>query len=113
MILKAGSKVYRVRDVDPYDDEKPHTWEIESREVKSASDKMIILKTAFPGVYRSRFQPNALGLLFFATPEEALTTFARRAREEIASCARRIGESERAISWALKRAMEITEKRKT
>lgn len=97
--LKAGDRVYFVAEYDP-PGPKPHTWQVCEREIKSASDKMIILKASLG--FRTRFTPDALGLIFFATKREAIEIFEERCRRAISEAQRSIEDNKRAIEWAIR-----------
>lgn len=98
--LKPGDLVYRVVEHDPPAGE--HTWRIETAQVKSCSDRMIILKNTAPsklGLWGTRFKPDMLGVLFFVSEEEALLHFVRKQRVAVESAERAITEARRAIAW--------------
>ena len=97
--MKAGTIVYRVGEVDP-PDEKLHTWKVNAIVVERASDKQIKLKTPFPGLHRTLFNPDAFGRAFFATPLQAIQAFLAEQRGDIESADRRRKEAERAVTWA-------------
>lgn len=101
--LKAGCLVYRVVEVDP-PGEGPHTWKAACIEVHSASAKQIKLKTAFSGLFKTRFTPDAFGRVFFETPLQAIQHFLIARRLEMESFARQRAECERAIEWASNQA---------
>jgi hypothetical protein len=98
--LKAGDLVYRVAAYDPAEEGAIHTWKIEHRVVKQASDRQIVLKSFFPGHFRIQFDPTALGLTFFATPQLAVEAFAEKQRAEIENLDRKRKAAERALAWA-------------
>lgn len=100
MALRAGALVYRVIEDDP-PDKGPHTWKVTSVVVASASAKQIKLKIYFPGLYRTRFDPDALGRVFFETPLQALQHFLIAQRMEIEALDRRRVEAARAVAWAV------------
>lgn len=99
MTLKAGDLVYRVVQHDP-PGKKPHTWKIVTAVVEHASTKQIKLKTYFQGLWRTRFEPHALGSSFFETPRAAIQYFLTSARREIETLESRRKDAERAIAWA-------------
>lgn len=99
--LKAGDIVYRVTEHDLPEVGARHTWKIESRVVKRASDKQITLQSFFPGDFRVQFPPNAIERqFFFITPALAIEAFATGQRSKIESLDRQRKESERALVWA-------------
>lgn len=97
--LRANDLVYRVIEDDP-PGEGLHTWKVAAVSVMSASAKQIKLKTNFHGHFRTRYDPSALGRVFFETPLQAIQYFLIERREEIVSLDRRRKEAERAIAWA-------------
>ncbi|HSX23008.1 MAG TPA: hypothetical protein VLE97_09565 [Gaiellaceae bacterium] len=98
--LKSGSVVYRVVEVDPPPDVyERHTWKAAAVTVYKASAKQVTLKTPFPGLVRTRFEPSALGRVFFETPLQAIKAFLAEKRLEIESLDRRKTEAERALAW--------------
>lgn len=98
--LKPGTIVYRVVEVDPPpDDPRPHSWKAAAVTVEKASAKQLLLKTPFPGLARTRFEPSAFGRVFFETPLQAIKAFLAEKRLEIASLDRRKMEAERAVAW--------------
>jgi len=99
--LAAGTVVYRVVDLDrPPDDERPHTWKAAAVVVERASAKQIKLRSPFPGLERTVFDPSAFGRDFFESPLQAIQTFLIARRMELESIERRRKEVERAIVWA-------------
>lgn len=99
--LRTGSVVYRVIEVDPPpDDARPHSWKAAAVVVEKASTKQILLRTPFYGLARTRFDPDALGRVFFETPLQAIQFFLIEKRLEIESFDRRRKEAERAVAWA-------------
>ena len=100
--MKAGTLVYRVVEVDPHHDEHERntTWKVACVVVESASDRRVKLKTPLPGHRGTVFKPDALGLVFFETPLQAIQFFLTDHRWEIESLDRRRKEAERAVSWA-------------
>lgn len=99
MTLKAGDLVYRVIEVDP-PGEGRNTWKVASVVVERASAKQIKLKTYFAGLWRTTFDPDALGRAFFETPLRAVQAFLTAQHHEIESLDRHRKEAERAIAWA-------------
>lgn len=97
MKLKAGDRVYFVGEYD-HPDNRPFTWQVCEREIKSASDKMIVLKTSLG--FGTHFKADALGLIFFATKREAIDTFLKRCRRSISEARQRIADLKRGIEWA-------------
>lgn len=97
--LKPGDLVYRVEEYDPPHTKTPHTWIVESRPIKSISDKRIVLVAWFRGLCRTQYPPSALGIVFFASEKEALNAFEERCRRSISTAAREISEAQRAIEW--------------
>lgn len=105
--LKPGDLVYRVGEFDPPEEGLHHTWKIESRAIKSASDRQITLASYFYGTSLLQFTPDALGRVFFATPAEAVEAFAWRQRDEMESLDRRRKDAERAILWAYEQGAKV------
>ena len=97
-MLKKGDRVYKVCEFEPPDG--PPTWIVESREIKSISEKQIALKGYFKESWNVRFNPTALGRVFFETAKLAVADFLRRQQERIPSLNRQIVEVNRAIDWA-------------
>lgn len=97
--LKPGSVVYRVVEDDPHS-EGPHTWKVAAVVVVSASARQIKLKHNFNGFFRTRFDPEAFGRVFFETPLQAIQHFLIARRLEIEALERSRAEAERAIAWA-------------
>lgn len=100
MTLKADDLVYSVIEYDPPEEGARHTWKVESRVVKQASERQITLKSFFPGHFRINFTPTALGLAFFATPQLAIEAFAEKQRANMEDLDRKRREAERALMWA-------------
>ena len=99
--LHAGNVVYRVVEIDPPPDVRGrHTWKAAAVVVARASKRQIKLKTPFPGLARTLFQPWAFGRVFFERPLQAIQFFLTEQRLEIESLDRRRKEAERAVSWA-------------
>lgn len=99
MTLKAGDLVYRVIEHDPPGKGR-NTWKVASVVVERASAKQVKLKTYFTGLWRTTFDPDALGRAFFETPLRAVQAFLAGRRNEIESLDRQRKEAERAIAWA-------------
>jgi hypothetical protein len=100
--LAAGTVVYRVVELDhPPDVDSPHTWKAAAVIVERASAKQIKLRSAFPGLTRTVFDPSAFGRDFFASPLEAIKMFLIARRMELDTIERRRKDVERAIAWAL------------
>lgn len=99
-MLKADSVVYRVVEVDPADEDEPHTWKVAAITVQAASARQIRLKTYFSGIARRVFHPDALGRTFFETPLQAVQHFLASQQLEIESLDRKKRTVERAIAWA-------------
>lgn len=99
-MIKAGTIVYRVVEVDPFNDNVPHTWKVATVIVESASAKQIKLRTYFSGLSRKLFKPVALGRVFFETPLLAIQFYVTERRLEIESLDRKRKEAERALAWA-------------
>lgn len=101
--LKPGDKVYRVVEVDMPDDDAHHrhTWKVGAAEIKSASDRMIILASPHKiNVMRTRFTPSMLGVLFFLDEETAIARFIENCNETISSANGRIITATRGLAWA-------------
>ena len=99
--LHAGVIVYRVVEIDPpSDDSSLHTWKAAAAVVERASAKQIKLRSPFPGLSRTVFEPSAFGRAFFDTPLQAIRAFLAERRLEIESIDRRRKTAERAIAWA-------------
>jgi hypothetical protein len=100
-LLHAGNIVYRVVEIDPPPDvHDRHTWKAAAVIVERASVKQIKLRTPFPGLARTVFDPSAFGRSFFETPLQAIQFFLAERRLEIESIDRRRKEAERAVTWA-------------
>jgi hypothetical protein len=97
--LKPGDKVYCVIEYEPYDDKEP-PWEMGTVDVMTATDRRITLARNFRGMSRTRFEPSALGRVFFATPEEALAKFVKEQQEMIALANRKVINASRGLAWA-------------
>lgn len=90
-----GAFVHRV--LDGIDSDEPRVYSVK---VKSASDRQITLERGFPfRVSGTRFKPDALGRLFFATPDAAIRHYAALQREQIASANRKIIAAVKALAW--------------
>ena len=97
--LKAGDLVYRVIEHDPPGKGRS-TWKVASTVVERASAKQVKLKAYFAGLWRTTFDPDALGRAFFDSPLGAVQAFLAARRDEIESIDRQRKEAERAIAWA-------------
>ena len=99
--LHAGVVVYRVVEIDPPPDvDERHTWKVAATTVERGSAKQIKLRTSFPGLARTVFDPSAFGSVFFETPLQAIRAFLAGRRLEIETIDRRRKDAERAIAWA-------------
>lgn len=102
--LKAGSLVYRVIEIDPFDSDPDakgeSTWKAAAIAVVRASERQIKLKRPLPGHGGTLFKPSALGHNFFETPLQAIQHFLAARRLEIDALDSRRKELERAITWA-------------
>ncbi len=103
--LKPGDHVYRVVELDQPDDRGIHTWEMLAMEIKTASDRRIELVKTYPNITGIRFEPSALGRIFFPTPGDALARFMVDQEQMIESCRRCTATAERALLWALAREL--------
>jgi hypothetical protein len=99
--LRPGDLVYRVNEADP-PAKGPHTWTVASVAVEQASTKQIKLKSCSATGWRVKFEPGALGRVFFATPAAAIAAFLAAKRRELEILERRRKDSERAIAWAVR-----------
>ena len=97
--LKQGDVVYRVAEYEP--PEGAFTWQLQARPVKRATVKQVLLSSSFSEVGRVRFDPTALGRVFYATPKQAVEAFAKQQEARLESLTRRRTETERALAWAL------------
>jgi hypothetical protein len=88
MTLKKGDLVYRVSNYCTLDD----GWALKHCVVEHASDKRITLPI-WDGLSCTRFLPSALGLLFFATPLEAIDAFVRAMQRRKASATHAIKDA--------------------
>ena len=100
MVLRVGDLVYIVTEVDP-PTRGPHTWEVTSFGVTYASAKQIKLDRCAATLWSTRYQPDALGRIFFETPDAAIAAFLTAKRSNLESLERRRTDTERAITWAI------------
>lgn len=99
--LKPGDRCYKVvLHIQP--DDKPDEWRVESRTIKTASERMITFEGERYnfGSSRRQWSPTSLGSYFFRTPREAVEAFRVARLEEIKVLHRRIDEAAQAIAWA-------------
>ena len=97
--IRPGDKVYRVVVIP---ESRKRSWHVASAVVWQVSHRQLSLHESWHiGLNgKQRFEPLALGTLFFKTPDEAIAHFIKTKEEEMAAAARCIDEAGRAINWA-------------
>jgi len=98
--LRSGVCVYRVVEVEPAEEDEPHSWKVACGVIEAFSSKQIVLKAYLPGLDKKRFKADAFGRVFFESPLAAIRHFLTAKQLEVEAIDRKRADNMRAIAWA-------------